>query len=410
MNPSAPSAGRWAAAAGWSRAHPYTVDVALAAAITALSLVGLLTAAPSGSEREADALGVILVLLACVAFGWRRRAALRSVTVITALVIAFWVLDYSTSVDPVSLLSVYAAAAHGANRRRTWQVVGFCVAALTVTAILGVIIDEEDLSAAEAVGVGVTFTTSAVVGEVVYSRRQRLIELEARAERAEAEREANARQAVVDERSRIARELHDVVAHGMSVMVVQAGAARRVLRSDPDRATEALATIEETGRTSLTEMRRLLGVLRGSGDGDTRTPQPRLADIDALVAQAKESGVETALAIIGECGALPAGVELAGYRLVQEALTNVIKHAGRASAHVVVTHEVDRLGIEITDDGLGGAAPPGAAIGHGLIGMRERVEIYGGTFEAGPHPGGGYRVRAMLPVDPSWRPARVASS
>ena len=217
-----------------------------------------------------------------------------------------------------------------------------------------------------------------------------------RADIAERERELAAREAVVDERARIARELHDAIAHNVSMMVVQAGAERRVLDESQGSTREVLETVEEIGRNALTEMRRLVGMLRTDED-DPLAPQPGLRDLATLVGQVREAGLPVELQIEGEPRALPIGLELSAYRIVQEALTNALKHAGDARASVVVRYRDDSLELEVLDDGAGGAAAV-ASGGHGLVGMRERVALYGGRFEAGLRPTGGFTVRVLLPI------------
>jgi signal transduction histidine kinase len=216
--------------------------------------------------------------------------------------------------------------------------------------------------------------------------------------REQAERRAQAE--VAEERMRIARELHDVVAHGMSLIAVQAGVANHVIAERPEEAARALASIEATSRAALVEMRRLLGVLRGSNGADTGPvlhPAPSLADLDTLVSATSQAGVRVDLEVRGEPRRpLPHGVDLTAYRIVQEALTNVVKHSGAAASRVVLTYEHDAVRIEVTDQGRGSSAPPGD--GHGLVGMRERVALYGGEFDAGPLPGRGFRVAARLPL------------
>jgi signal transduction histidine kinase len=238
-------------------------------------------------------------------------------------------------------------------------------------------------------------------GVSVRSTRAYLDELERRVATADALAEEQARQAVADERTRIAREMHDVVAHGMSVMVVQAGAASRVLAERPDQAAEALANIESTGRESLAEMRRLLGVLRdpdGTDGGMELAPQPGIGDLDALVGTFRDAGLESDLTVdVGE--PLPAGVDLTVYRLVQEGLTNVLKHAGPARASVSVVRAGPIVTVVVDDDGRGAGADHREPGGHGLVGMRERVALFGGTLDAGPRPGGGFEVRAQLSLD-----------
>ena len=210
------------------------------------------------------------------------------------------------------------------------------------------------------------------------------------------ERDVAAREAVVEERARIARELHDAIAHNVSMMVVQAGAERRVLPAEQQSTREVLETVEEIGRGALTEMRRLVGMLRTDED-DPLTPQPGLRDLPRLVEQVREAGLPVMLVVDGDARELPVGLELSAYRIVQEALTNALKHAGDAHATVVVRYGADSLELEVVDDGPGAAAPV-ASGGHGLVGMRERVALYGGRFEAGRRDAGGFTVRVLLPI------------
>jgi signal transduction histidine kinase len=219
---------------------------------------------------------------------------------------------------------------------------------------------------------------------------------ERRAALAERERDLIAREAVVEERARIARELHDAIAHDVSMMVVQAGAERRTLDGRDGSTREVLQTIEQVGRGALTEMRRLVGMLRG-GDGDPLAPQPSLADLPRLASQVSEAGLPVDLRVDGEPRDLPLGIELSAYRIVQEALTNALKHAGDARAVVQVRYRQDQLEIEVADNGAGGA-PAVAGGGHGLVGMRERVALYGGRLDAGRRGERGFTVRVVLPI------------
>jgi signal transduction histidine kinase len=237
------------------------------------------------------------------------------------------------------------------------------------------------------------------VGRTVHTRRAYTQALEERATAAEINQRGLADQAVADERRRIARELHDVVAHHVSVMGVLATGARRVLRRDPDTAGEALETIEETSRTTLREMRRLLDVLRTDAEPPAElAPQPGIAGIEALVEQVREAGLPVSLRVDGQPAGLDPGVALTIYRIVQEALTNALKHAGPATAEVRLRFASHALSVEVADTGRG-PRPNGASLGHGLVGMRERVALYGGMLRTGPRPGGGYRVYAKIPAD-----------
>jgi signal transduction histidine kinase len=238
---------------------------------------------------------------------------------------------------------------------------------------------------------------SAVTLVVILLVRRVLGDRERRAQLAERERDVAAREAVVEERARIARELHDAIAHNVSMMVVQAGAERRVLDGTGGTTREVLETIEQIGRGALTEMRRLVGMLRGD-DGEPLAPQPGLDDLPTLVAQVGDAGLAVELQIEGERRALPVGIELSAYRIVQEALTNALKHAGEANASVLVRYGADSLELEIVDDGAGAAQTVVAGGGHGLVGMRERVALYGGRLDAGRSKSGGFSVRVLLPV------------
>jgi signal transduction histidine kinase len=207
-----------------------------------------------------------------------------------------------------------------------------------------------------------------------------------------------ARRAVAEERLRLARELHDVVAHAISVIAVQSGVGAHVANSQPEEAAKALAAIEATSRAALTELRRLLGVLRQEGEPQgSLAPVPGLADLDSLLAEVAKAGLGVQLRVEGTPSPLPAGLDLSAYRIVQEALTNVVRHAGPATARVAVRYAPGQVAVEVVDDGRGADDQGGG--GHGIAGMRERAALYGGTLEAGPLPGGGFRVAASLPVE-----------
>jgi signal transduction histidine kinase len=235
-----------------------------------------------------------------------------------------------------------------------------------------------------------------VVSTVVILLVNRLVgDRERRAQIAEREGDLAGREAVVEERARIARELHDVIAHHVSMIVLQAGAERRVLDKSDSSAHEVLETIERTGRSALTETRRLLGMLRGADD-QPLAPQPKLGDVPLLISQVREAGLPVDLWVDGEQRELPAGIELSAYRIVQEALTNALKHAGDAHARVSIRYRPESLEIEVADDGDGNGSGHGG--GHGLVGMRERVALYGGRLDASRKPGGGFVVHVTLPV------------
>jgi signal transduction histidine kinase len=222
---------------------------------------------------------------------------------------------------------------------------------------------------------------------------------EERAARIERQRAEEARAAVAEERARIARELHDVVGHSVSVMTVQASGVRRLLKPEQEREREALLVVEQAGREALAEMRRLVGVLRRPEEAPALAPQPSLQHLDRLVEQAREAGLPVDVQIEGEATELPAGLDLTAYRLVQEALTNAIKHAQATRADVIVRYGDGVVELAVTDDGHGSSDGSADSGGHGLVGMRERVAVYGGELEAGPKPGGGFALRARLPLN-----------
>jgi len=241
------------------------------------------------------------------------------------------------------------------------------------------------------------------IGWNLRRRRARWAELRARTERLEREHEEEARKAVVEERLRIARELHDVIAHSMSVIAVQSAVGHHVIDTQPAQARQALAAIEATSRSALTEMRRLLGVLRQAGEPrGSLAPAPGLADLAPLVTQVQDAGLRVWITVEGQRESVPPGIDLSAYRVVQEALTNVIKHAGAAAATVTIRYRDDSVTVEIANQGPAapglGVPPPRTGSGHGIIGMRERVAVFGGEFAAEPGPDGGFRVRACFPL------------
>jgi signal transduction histidine kinase len=341
-----------------------------------------------------------LLLLITVPLAWRRRAP----TVVFALVLAsIWLhvglIDDARSDQPpfqdwIALLVVfYSLGAHAARRRAL--VAGALGGGAVVT---GDLVDLVSGGARLEDTVPAWFLLAAAYGVGFALRGQRIQSslLAQRAERLEREREQKARLAIAEERVRIARELHDIVAHAISVVVVQAQAGQRVLEGEQPSAREALSSIETTGRQALVEMRRLLGVLRKEDRELALAPRPSLAYVDILAERVREAGLPVDLHVEGEAKPLPPGVDLSAYRIVQEALTNTLKHAGPASARVVVRYRPGEVELEITDDGRG--AVDGRAGGHGLVGMRERAALVGGSVESGTDGERGYAVRARLPA------------
>jgi signal transduction histidine kinase len=275
---------------------------------------------------------------------------------------------------------------------------------LAVAALVTVGFLAQDVEPVEAIVLPfVVLVPTWLLGDVLRARR---IEAEREAEaleRARREHEAELRAAAADERRHMARELHDGVAHAVSVMVIQAGAARQVVHTSPARAEDAMRAVESTGREAMAELRRLLGALTDDDETAGLAPQPGIGDLPALLDRVREAGLEISLEVDGAPRTVPASLDVTVYRIVQEALTNALRHARQAATRVRLSWEADQLRVEILDDGS--AIAGGEGSGRGLVGMRERASLVGGRLEAGPRPGGGYAVRAWLPVDPS-APAR----
>ncbi len=258
------------------------------------------------------------------------------------------------------------------------------------------IVNRDDIQLADEIGNAAIFVVVWGLARAVRTRQHRAEELEDRAERLEREQEAQRQVAIAEERARIARELHDIVAHGVSIMVLQAGGARQVLGEGHERVRESLLAVEDAGRQALAEMHRLLGVLR-SDSAASRPPAPASLDqVDDLAKQMHASGLPVAVIVEGRRRPLPQSVELSAYRIIQEALTNSLKHAGPTHARVLVRYADDGVEVEVTDDGLGPARKVTQG-GHGLVGMRERAALFGGSLQAGPRPEGGWSVSAHLP-------------
>ena len=364
-------------------------DALLAVAVTAAGLLALAIEVRVG-DRGLEPDAVALVVASGAALAWRRRAPLVVVVVVGASVAAFSLLGHEPALYVPHAIAMYTAAAER-ERALLWSV----LPPLALATSIGFQSTESPpaweggLNWPELVTTAtITSGLAVAFGRMTFNRRRRIAR----------DRDLAARQAVVAERARIARELHDVVAHHLSVMVVQAGAARSVGERDPAAAADALRQVEESGRTGLGEMRRLLELLKADDATGERAPQPGLAHLDELLDGMRATGLPVEAVVEGPSRPLPDGIDLSAYRIVQEALTNTLRHAGPASARVLLRYEPDAVEIEIADDGIG--APPGddGAGGHGLIGMRERAQLFGGTLEAGPRPGGGYVVRARLPA------------
>jgi signal transduction histidine kinase len=369
------------------------IDSLLATAFLVGVLVGHLGATDSAVKyHDPNLVSVLLAIGVAVPYYFRRHAPLAVLLLSEACLVALAVGDYRTGPAPgVLLVGLYTVAAWCDVRDRAIGA-GAAVIGLTVVAVVGV---PGGISGA---GVALNFAAFAAAylfGSTMRNRRLYGEQLEARARALERERDEETRRALAEERLRIAQELHDVVAHSMGVIAVQAGVGAHVIDSEPGEAKKALEAISQTSRSTLAEIRRMLGVLRDD-EGLSYVPAPGLADLHRLVRDVATAGLHAEVRVEGTTTELPPGVDLTAYRIVQEALTNVLKHAGRATAIVVIGYEDKALRLEILDDGRGvnGRAAPG---GHGLVGMRERVGVYGGSFEAGPRTGGGFRVAVRLP-------------
>jgi signal transduction histidine kinase len=298
--------------------------------------------------------------------------------------------EHASAVTVVGLvIAIYSLGAHGD------PLPARIVCALGAAAFISVALVEHR-AIGDLVFVSVVLFAPFIGGSVLHARRERERVLERRAARLEREGERQTQAAVDEERARIARELHDVVAHAMSVIVVQAGAERHVLPPEQESTRAVLEAIEHISRQALGEMRRLLGMMRSTSDDITLAPQPSLVHLPDLCQRMCSAGLPVTLDVDGELGDLPPGVEVSAYRIVQEALTNALKHAGPATARVTLRQSAAMLEVEIVDDGVGSGN--GSSGGHGLVGMRERATVYGGRLETGNRPSGGYAVRVQLPL------------
>jgi signal transduction histidine kinase len=386
--------------ARWLRrlsASPWLFDSGLALVAAGLTTT-FFVFDPVGKDlpRGTLALAYVLALLHTLPLAARRRypGAVLGIGVASGLAVA--TLGVSPIVLGIAILvAVYSVAAYGS---RWVSLAGLAAAELGSAAVQ---LTPGRFQAPTVVSNALVIGAAWLLGHFVGVRRAYTARLEQAAE-LERTRAELARRAVAAERLRLARELHDVVAHSISVIAVQSGVGAHVASTQPEEAAKALAAIEVTSRAALVELRRLLGVLRQDGEpqGDL-APVPGLADLDRLLAEVAKAGLAVRLRVEGTRPELPAGVDLSAYRIVQEALTNVVKHAGPARAQVVVGYGDQEVTVVVTDDGRGVTAPTGdgrAEVGHGLIGMRERVQVFGGDLEVGPRPGGGFRVAARLPL------------
>ncbi len=387
----------------WLRRHETVVDVCLAAVFLFAALIVVRQVHVGADTRARNGWNDVLLVAVLGPIAARRRYPIGAYVVTAAAAVALWSMNSVDGGSAVAGLFMTYGLGFYADRKRALRVFIVVATGLSAAAVLlALIYDTEgrwfQCASRIAVVLGPYF-----FGDSRRTRNELLESLRERAQRAEEDRAREARQAVADERTRIAHELHDVVAHSLSVMVVQATAGQRLITRDPARAAESLGSVADTGREALAEMRRILGVLDNRPESEQGAhelvPQPGLSDIDALVERCRSAGMHIDVQRSGADVSLGAGIELAVYRVIQEALTNVLKHAG--TAHVKLQLRVEEpLLIEVADDGLGlVAAKSSDGRGRGVIGMRARVESVGGEFHAGPRPGGGFIVRAVIP----WR-------
>jgi signal transduction histidine kinase len=328
-----------------------------------------------------------------VPLAWRRRQPLAVFVLIVAAAVS--VFQQAPYVGLAALM--IAAYSVGSHSRHRLLSLGVIIATVTIIATVFHVGGWPPLPNASAPYV--IALSMWLVGNAIRTRQLRADALEDRATRLEREREQATQAAIAEERARIARELHDVVAHNVSVMIVQAGAARHVLKTSPEQATGALRAVEASGREAMAELRHLLGLLSPDGEDVSLAPQPGVEQLESLVRRVGEAGLPVTLHIEGQPRPLPPGIDLTAYRIVQEALTNALKYAGQARTDVILDYRESGLKVEVLDDGPGNSGREGAATGHGLVGMCERVALYGGTLEAGPRLGQGYAVRAWLPLE-----------
>ncbi|AZP17216.1 sensor histidine kinase [Streptomyces aquilus] len=383
------------------KAHPMALDAILAVGVLACMVVGSFVD-PRGPDgvtwgiRTPDPLSLVLIGLSAAALVFRRRAPIT----VLALTGTFSIVECVTGDPraPVAMSAVIAlyTVASTTDRPTTWRVGLLTMTVLTAAAMLGGPLPwyaQENLGIFAWTGIGAT------AGDAVRSRRAFVQAIQDRAEKAERTREEEARRRVAEERLRIARDLHDVVAHHIALVNVQAGVAAHVMDKRPDQAKEALSHVREASRSALNELRATVGLLRQSGDPEAPTePAPGLDRLDELVGTFRSAGLHVEVARADAGTTLPAAVDLAAYRVIQEALTNVQKHAGgEAKAEVSVVRVGPNIEITVLDNGAGEEEPADGG-GHGLLGMRERVTALRGTLTTGPRYGGGFRVHAILPV------------
>jgi signal transduction histidine kinase len=383
-----------------NRFSTFAVDAVLAVGIFVLGLIGRVEIAdsPVGEmfSREPDGWNWLLIALQSLPLAYRRRWPVGVLTVVTSAFVVDRVLDYPNTFAIGGILLAIHAVGSELPRDRSWKIGVPYIGGVVAFTTLGVL-TLESVGWGDVLGTFLFTAAPFFLGREVHERRRMFEELTMRAEQAEQESANIALEAVAEERARIARELHDVVAHQMTVMTLQAEGASRIAGDSDPRVVQALQTIKDSGHSALADMRRMVGLLRDREDSESLAPMPGLGELDGLVEQTVSSGLPTTLAISGDPVDLDEGAALSTYRIVQESLTNVLRHGGPgATAEVNLRYESDRLVVEVLDDGRGAAAPDSGR-GHGVVGMTERVAMLGGDFAAGPRQGGGFQVKATIP-------------
>jgi signal transduction histidine kinase len=395
----------------WPRRHPRLVDAGLVAVLLLISLPELRYSGQATGQRWSP----LLVVALLVPLVWRRRAPFAVFLIVAAVALIQWLSGPPLTADLAPLVAFYTVAAYEPLRR-----------ALVASAIMeaGAVMIAFRFGHSGQVLVAWVFISGLItavgfIGFNIRTRRAYLVALQDRAARLEQDRDREAQLAASGERARIAREMHDIVAHNLAVMIALADGAAYTADQDLDRAVTIMGQVSDTGRSALTEMRRLLGVMRQSAPGPEHAPQPTLADLDDLLATVRSAGLQVRLTIAGQQPDLPPSAQLAIYRLVQEALTNVLKHAEASEVRIRLAYLPASVEIHVVDNGRGadppdspdgpapaaaGPARPGPGEpgdGQGIVGMRERAAVFGGTVSAGPAPGGGWRVHAVLLLSPT---------
>lgn len=394
------------------RRHPTAVDIAMTVVLLAAGVALGLTEFHYVGQRQGDLLPpvaptlwpVVGIAAIITPLAWRRLAPLPALVAAGgAYTASLLLLHTENEITGLALLMLlYSASAYGSDR---WRTVVSAATSIVVAAVMAYNVGSDNvlMGAVFSVHVVVWQIAAYLLGGSVRVGRARQAELTLRTEQLAAERELNAHRAVLADRVRIARELHDVIAHHVSLMGIQAAAAGRVLNTRPDQATKALASIEVSSRQAVRELHRMVGFLRQDNEDDSLAPPPSLRHLDGLIGQLADATLDVQLHVEGQQVELPASVDLSAYRIVQEALTNTLKHARASTAEITLRYRPALFEIEVRDNGVGNGAAPGNGVpgraGHGLDGMRERVALHRGRFEAGPRAEGGFGLRAGFPLE-----------